>query len=416
MARTNLKVRTVYGECMVPVELMDGSAILLAREAHVLRLPEADDERALPAGVIYIRNRDLGHRTQGEAEYQLVERGLHDALRLCQHVRIGERVEDTAMRYPLEVLRGYADQLALSRMLSDEQLQQIKQALATQAEELTEGKRAPRKVRAGVHTARAAQNVEATRDKPQTVAPKRVQLYSAARQLERRGLDAQAIGLCFNARSLVFYRRIQALESQLNEFWQWIYPDHRRSVNGHDQEFSLPTLWCAALSRQPTARSILRRHANFFRSIVAQPYTFLAQRLFGLLDDIGRGGRISAGDLSVRLVITTIRRMRMILYFEQRVVGLLAFLADRRRKLDPAVYEAESLVLNRRLRDAQDKIIGFHDLDLERYVRDGFLVMCNLARDALTRYELREALELLKQATRLLAVYGLDETQMSAPF
>jgi len=334
-----IKVMTVYvraekGCGRIKAEFpIGGSKIFFAVENHILRRDGVAFQ--VPAGVAYVRNRELAERTNGKVVHEMVEEGLHHLRRMAIHI-VRNNTDEIAVMYARRVQIGdEAKSLLLSGMMSDEEHASILRELEVLEAQFSPPKRVEQKLTAAKHLGKA-HALRASGDR-RKIAPSSMTAYAAGKRVSIRISDLGFIRKYFSGEALKLSEVIHTYRvavKNLSEFFEPPQGD-RRGPRTHGAFFRfMEGLGIPAGHKH--ALVMLRRqlggHAATMEGLTYMPYREVCRRIVVLLGDIDAAlvrGVYAAAYRTADVVRRLLRQIRMIDEIETTVVAPISIYLKR---------------------------------------------------------------------------------------
>jgi hypothetical protein len=317
------------------------------------------------------------------------------------------------MNIRLEDLKACAEAQRVSGCLTDKEARQIQKSLLLLQPDFVEPKRAPRKLLAGDRIVQARKLGRVSRRDPRKIGPSTMVTYAAGRHVRARIDELFGISHFFNRRATRVYARLMAITDVVEALWRFVAGTPLGDRFGHADHRAggLKSLFEALQrSRRADASRMLARHIDDYREsiqeITEQPFRALILQIDSLLDrlvTIAAAGERRALAEPAHALKRAVRRLRMIHYFEIRVVSVLSFYLQRTRGPDRSLNDASVKMFLDRLALASSKVEAFGPNDLQPDVRGGFLVGCATSRALLEDGSYELAKEVLKDSVLALS-------------
>jgi hypothetical protein len=360
--------------------------------------------RTLPAGTIFGRNRALERRTrykprEEQRTHIIVEEGLHDAERLCYHVRATERVDHAIMVDRHEDIARVAKDLVECGQLSFKDHAMITTFIESIREDFDEHKTNPHKVtvRTRLDTANN-QRTKAGRFKP---APAALTAYASTTHIRKRLDEIAGIHAAFSTDALEVGAKLRETELCMESVWEDFQPNSgmidilEQALANKTRSRPLVVLACHRVDL----------HRLNLEMITAMPYRPLADAALHAIHDLKwnlEQGRVKPSREACARVLELVRRMRMIWYVQRSLIWLLSFLPD-----DGTVPTDLVQRFRQRLGEAEVRVTNIKDAELDPEIRRLVAEYLEATRTNLDHGDYELAKEELKRLTRDLRTQPL---------
>ena len=320
----------------------------------------------LPAGTVFMRNRDLERRTfkkprEERRTHMIIEEGLHHLERLCHHVRSNERADYVRMAERHEDIAQVAKDLFECGQLTFEIHERLQATISVIRKDFDEMKKNENKVtvRKRLDTTNA-QRTRAGRFKP---APAALTAYASTAHVRKRLDEVSGIHAAFSADAIETRVKLDEVKQLTGAVWV-------------DVQVGSPVLELVdkALDHLTRSRVLVNiavgnvaTFATNLKAITAMPYVPLARLALRAVDDLRRNiklGRVKQANEATECLRYLLRRMRMLWYVERSLIHILSFLPD-----DGDVPAALMNTFRKRLGDAEERVKNMQSAEFDPELR-----------------------------------------------